>query len=82
METTLSLEGVKYTVVYNEDEYPKEMLRFGEPWITQDEMDNGHNQLALALLKVTDELGIAVDIITDSGGVDFEEVKQAYLEGE
>ena len=82
METTLSLDDGKYTVVYNEDEYPKEILRFGQPWITHDNMDNGHTQLALALLKVTDELGIAIDIITDSGGVDYEEVKQAYLEGE
>lgn len=79
METILSLEDGKYTVVYNEDGYPKEILRFGEPWITHDKMDNGHNQLAVALLQTIEELNIAINIIEDSG-VDYEEVKQAYLE--
>jgi len=79
METTLSLDDGKYTVVYNEDEYPKEILRFGQPWVTHDNMDNGHIQLAVALLQTSEELDIAIEIIEDSG-VDFEEVKQAYLE--
>ena len=79
METILDLEDGKYTVVYNSDGYPKEILRFGEPWITHNKMDNGHNQLAVALMRIIEERDIAIEIIEDSG-VDFEEVKQSYLE--
>ena len=79
METTLSLEGGKYTVVYNEDGYPKEVLRYDLPWITKNEIDNAHIALAVALGNAIEELDIAINIIEDSG-VDFEEVKQAYLE--
>ena len=79
METTLELEDGKYTVVYNKDDYPKEILKFGLPWITPDKMDNGHKQLAVALSRIIEERDIAIAIIEDSG-VDFEEVKQAYSE--
>jgi hypothetical protein len=56
METTLDLEGGKYTVVYNSDGHPKEILRFGDDWITPYRMDNGHIQLAVALLNAQNSL--------------------------
>lgn len=78
MKTEYLLDNGKYTIVY-EDDYPKEVLRYGSTWINC--LDNAHVRMAVEIDRLSSELERAIDVI-ESSGVDYDEVMEQFKEGE